>query len=119
MADTKIYPVSCVTICAICDYTFVIGATLRSVTEIAPKSPFQCVNRSSIRYDCRAGVKAFRYTVNKVLLEKHVKCTLDSKFNSLQRKVELSDISPNLKGFELPVNLSDPRRDISDDCFSI
>ena len=33
--------------------------------------------------------------------------------------VLLSDICPNLKGSELPVNLSDRRKYISDDCFSI
>ena len=60
-------------LCGMRLYTSEIGATLRSVTEIAPKSPFLSVNRSSIQYDFRAGVKAFRYTVNKVRLEKQVK----------------------------------------------
>ena len=40
--------------------TFEIGATqLCCVTEIAPKSPFLCVNRSLIRYDFRAGAKVY------------------------------------------------------------
>ena len=30
------------------------GAQLRSVTEIAPKSPFLCVNKGYIRYGFRA-----------------------------------------------------------------
>ena len=46
--------------------TFEIGgAQFRSVTEIAPKSPFLCVNRSPIRYGFRAGAKAIRHGVNK------------------------------------------------------
>ena len=32
------------------------AAQLRSVTEMAPRSPFSCVNRCPIRYDFRAGV---------------------------------------------------------------
>ena len=40
------------------------AAQLRSVTEIEPKSPFLCVNRSSIRYGFRAGAKAIWYCVN-------------------------------------------------------
>ena len=36
----------------------------RSVTEIAPKSPFLCVNRSPIRYDSRGGAKAIQFGVN-------------------------------------------------------
>ena len=45
--------------------TFKIGAArLRSVTEIAPKSPFSCVNRGSIRNSCRVGPKAVQYSVN-------------------------------------------------------
>ena len=40
------------------------AAQLRSVTEIAPKSPFLCVNRSPIRYGFCAGAKAIRYSVN-------------------------------------------------------
>ena len=45
--------------------TLEIGAAqLRSVTEIAPKSPFLCVNRSSILYSFRAGAKATRHSVN-------------------------------------------------------
>ena len=39
-----------------CRYTSEIGqAGLRSNTEIVPKSPFLCVNRSPIRYGFRAG----------------------------------------------------------------
>ena len=39
-------------------------SALRSVREIAPKSPFLCVNRSPIRYGFRAGTKDIRYSVN-------------------------------------------------------
>ena len=45
--------------------TLEIGAAqLRSVTEIAPKSPLLCVNRSPIRYGFRAGAKDIQYNVN-------------------------------------------------------
>ena len=45
-------------------FTFKIGAAeLRSVTKIAPKSPFLCENRSPIRYDFRAGAKTIWYRV--------------------------------------------------------
>ena len=37
---------------------------LRSVTEIAPKSPFLCVNRSPVRNGFCASVKAIWYSVN-------------------------------------------------------
>ena len=37
---------------------------LRSVTEIAPKSPFFCVNRSCMQYDSLYGAKAIQYGVN-------------------------------------------------------
>ena len=37
---------------------------LRSVTEIAPESPFLCVNRIPIRYGFRTGGNAIRYGVN-------------------------------------------------------
>ena len=38
--------------------TFEIAtAQLRNITEIAPKSPFLCVNRSPIRYDFHVGAK--------------------------------------------------------------
>ena len=37
---------------------------LRSVTEIAPKSLFLCVNRSPVRNGFCAGVKAIWYSVN-------------------------------------------------------
>jgi len=35
---------------------------LRSLTKIAPKSPFLCVNRSPIRYGFRASTKAIWYS---------------------------------------------------------
>ena len=38
-------------------------AQLRSVTEIAPKSPFLGVNSSPICYDFLAGTRAIRYSV--------------------------------------------------------
>ena len=45
--------------------TFKIGTSqLRYVTEIAPKSPFFCLNRSSVRNSCRVGPKAIQYCVN-------------------------------------------------------
>ena len=37
------------------------AAQLRFLTEIAPKSPFLCVNRSPIWYGFRASTKAIRY----------------------------------------------------------
>ena len=43
------------------------AAQLRLVKEIAPKSPFLCFNRGSIRYDFRTGAKEIRYIVNKAL----------------------------------------------------
>ena len=36
------------------------AAQLRPVTEIAPKSPFLCVNRSPIQYGFPAGAKAIQ-----------------------------------------------------------
>ena len=43
--------------------TLKVGAAeFHSVTEIAPKSPFLCVNRSLIRYGFRAGARTIRYT---------------------------------------------------------
>ena len=45
----------------ICDspLSLEIGAAqIRSVTEIAPKSPFLCVNRNTIRYWFRSGARA-------------------------------------------------------------
>ena len=39
------------------------AAQLCSVTEIAPKTPFLCVNRSSIRYVFHAGPRAIQYKV--------------------------------------------------------
>ena len=44
--------------------TFVIGAALRSITEIAPRSPLLCVNRSPIWYNFHTGAKAIWYRVN-------------------------------------------------------
>ena len=45
--------------------TLEIGvAQPRSVTEIAPKSRFLCLNRSPIQYDFRAGAKDIQYSVN-------------------------------------------------------
>ena len=41
---------------------------LHSVTEIAPKSRFLCVNRSPIRYGFRAGAKAIQYSVSIALV---------------------------------------------------
>ena len=40
------------------------AAQLRSVTEIAPKSPFLRLNRSPILYSFRAVAKAIRHSVN-------------------------------------------------------
>ena len=37
---------------------------LLSVTEVAPKSPFLCMNRSTIRYGSRSGPKAIQHSVN-------------------------------------------------------
>ena len=51
----------------------ICAAQLRSVTQIALKSPFLCVNRSSIRCGFRAGAKAIGYSVNITL--KHVVAT--------------------------------------------
>ena len=49
-------------------FTLKIDAVqLRSVTEIAPKLPFSCVNRSPIRYNFRSGAKAVPYSVNVAL----------------------------------------------------
>ena len=41
----------------------ILAAQLRSVTEIAPKSPFLCVNRGPLRYCFCAGAKAIWYFV--------------------------------------------------------
>ena len=38
------------------------GGKLCSGTEIAPKSPFLCANRSPVRYGLAASAKAIRYT---------------------------------------------------------
>ena len=43
------------------------AAQLCLVKEIAPKSPFLCFNRGSIRYDFRTSAKEIRYIVNKAL----------------------------------------------------
>ena len=37
---------------------------LLSATEVAPKSPFLCMNRSTIRYGSRSGPKAIQHSVN-------------------------------------------------------
>ena len=48
----------------ICDSPLQRSApALRSVTEIAPKSPFLCLNRSPIRYSFRANAKVIRKRV--------------------------------------------------------
>ena len=45
--------------------TLEIGAEqFRYVTEIVPKAPLLCANRSPIRYGLRAGTKVIRYSVN-------------------------------------------------------
>ena len=62
-ADTKSYiRYSMNTYPIVTTSTLEIGAAqLRSVTEIAPKSPFLCVNRSpSVPYGFSAGAKALR-----------------------------------------------------------
>ena len=41
-----------------------LGAPVLSVTEIAPKSPLLCVNRSPTRYGFRACANSMRYSVN-------------------------------------------------------
>ena len=41
-----------------------LGDPVLSVTEIAPKSPLLCVNKSPIQYGFRAGANAMRYGVN-------------------------------------------------------
>ena len=41
-----------------------LGAPVLSVTEIAPKSPLLCLNRSPIEYGFRACANAMRYSVN-------------------------------------------------------
>ena len=43
---------------------FIGAARLRTVTEISPKSPLLCVNKSPIRYGFRAGAKVILYSVN-------------------------------------------------------
>ena len=49
----------------ICDSIFEISATqLRSLAEIALKSPLFCVNRRPIAYGFSAGAKDIRYSVN-------------------------------------------------------
>ena len=54
----------------ICDATLSRSARLRSVTEIAPKSPSLSVNRSPIRYDFCSGAKTIVYSVNIALINK-------------------------------------------------
>ena len=73
--------------------TFEISAAqLRSVTEIQPKSPFLCVNRSPIRYGFRADAKAFQYSVN-IASRKWSPLSLANA--SLRRKLHL--VSSNKK----------------------
>ena len=72
---------------------------LRSVTEIAPKSPLLRVNRSpSVRYDFRAGAKATRYSVNIVqnslILSRFLKAGPSTRFEDRRRK-ESSTEFPN------------------------
>ena len=56
--------------------TFVIGTSqLLSETEIAPKSPFLCVNRSpSVQYGFPAGARAIRDSMNIALSLTREKC---------------------------------------------
>ena len=66
--------------------TFEIDATqLRSVTEIAPKSPFFCVNRTCMRYDSLGGAKAMWYGVN---IKKKTKKNSDKLRGTLESKQE-------------------------------
>ena len=44
------------------------AAQILSVTEIAPKSRFLCVNRSPIRYGFRAGAEANQHSVTLALV---------------------------------------------------
>ena len=46
------------------------AAQPRSVTEIAPKSPFLCVKRSPIQYEFRAGAKAIQQCKHSLKLTK-------------------------------------------------
>ena len=62
---TKSHPVSYEHLSDMRISTLEIGAAqLRSVTEIAPKSRFLCVNRNPIQYGFRAGAKAVWYHMN-------------------------------------------------------
>ena len=42
--------------------------SVQSLTEIAPKSPFLCVNRNPIWYGFRAGAKAIQYSIKTYLI---------------------------------------------------
>ena len=58
-ADTKSHLVQCKFLSDMWPSTLEISAAhLRSVTEIAPKSPFLCVNRSPVGYGFRADAQA-------------------------------------------------------------
>ena len=64
LANSKSYSVLCEHLSDISLSTLEIrAAQLRSVTAIAPKSPFSYVNRSPIQYSFFAGVKATWYSV--------------------------------------------------------
>ena len=61
------------------------AAQLRSVTEITPKSPFLCENRSPIRYCFFAGAKAIRHSVNiALLLLNNKRCILTMSLRNLE-----------------------------------
>ena len=61
-------------------------AQLRAVKEIAPKSPFWCVNRSPLRYGFRVGARAvgYRVTIASVLLHSATR-QLNFHFNQCGR----------------------------------
>ena len=60
--DTESYAVWCEHLSDMWLFTLKIGVTqLRFVSETVPKSPFSCVNRSTIRYGFRAVTRAIRY----------------------------------------------------------
>ena len=48
----------------ICDSPLWRSARFHFVAEIAPKSPFLCVNRCPVRCGLRANIKAVRYGLN-------------------------------------------------------
>ena len=64
-ADSKSYPVKYEHLSDAWLSTLEIGAAqLRFVAEIAPKSPFFCVNRIPIRCGIPVAAKAILYSVN-------------------------------------------------------